>query len=190
MVARILLMNCIVGVACTPPSTGGGNKADTDFAPTGADSDTDLGCGEPQVELGEGYDQHGALQPGDPVVMVHGPQGGWHIDVSLRVTAFGEAVGISPLVTVIETGEQLAGDQTTDYVTLHPVSECTGETTGLRAFLDDPGDIDQERICALSGVGLRLSATVSDLSTYEMLEASVDVTAKLDPTDEEFACGL
>jgi len=52
------------------------------------------GChGEEQqsawLELGVGLDAFESLDPGDAVELVHGPQGGWHVDLALRFGGFG-----------------------------------------------------------------------------------------------------
>ncbi len=50
--------------------------------------------GDPWVELGTGTTQWESLDDGDTVAIVYGPQGGWHIDATLRFGGFGPG-GIS-----------------------------------------------------------------------------------------------
>lgn len=44
----------------------------------------DLG-GEPRVEIGTGVTTFVPIEDGDDVELVNGPQGGWHVDVTLRL---------------------------------------------------------------------------------------------------------
>ena len=53
--------------------------------PTG----TDAVFGDPWVELGTGTTEWESLDDGDTVAIVYGPQGGWHIDATLRFGGFG-----------------------------------------------------------------------------------------------------
>lgn len=55
---------------------------------------TDAVFGDPWVELGTGTTQWESLDDGDTVAIVYGPQGGWHIDATLRFGGFGPG-GIS-----------------------------------------------------------------------------------------------
>ena len=55
--------------------------------PTG----TDGVSGEPWVELGTGTTSFKSLADGDTIAIVHGPQGGWHLDATLWFGGFGPA---------------------------------------------------------------------------------------------------
>jgi len=45
--------------------------------------------GPPWLELGAGLGSFRSLEEGDSVPLVHGAQGGWHIDLALRFGGFG-----------------------------------------------------------------------------------------------------
>ncbi len=45
--------------------------------------------GPPWLELGAGLDSFHSLSEGDTLELVHGAQGGWHIDLALRFGGFG-----------------------------------------------------------------------------------------------------
>ena len=45
----------------------------------------DTGSGEPFIVIGSGLSEFIELEEGDPIEMVMGPQGGWHIDISVRI---------------------------------------------------------------------------------------------------------
>ena len=164
------------------PTTGGSDGTETSpstTAPTGDD-----GCAAPAVRLGTGADAFEALSEGDPLVLVHGPQGGWHVDVSVQVRGLGEVVVLAATLREVGTGVQLGGDQPDAYVTLSPMDACWGEHVGLRTYVDDPEDVDQSRICGWSGAPLTLSVAVADARSGTSLEAEVPVVGALDAYDE------
>ena len=47
--------------------------------------------GDPWLELGTGTTEYEPLEDDDPIAIVHGPQGGWHLDVSVWFDGFGPA---------------------------------------------------------------------------------------------------
>ncbi len=74
---RLLLCLCLAFSACgddAPPGDG-----DDD-----ASVPVDLG-GAPRVEIGTGVTSFVAVDDGANVELVNGPQGGWHVDVTLRL---------------------------------------------------------------------------------------------------------
>ena len=72
------------------------------------------GCSEadsepPWIELGAGLDSFRSLSEGDPLSLVHGSQGGWHIDLALRFGGFGpDGVHLSYSASDPESGDELS----------------------------------------------------------------------------------
>lgn len=56
--------------------------------PPAADPCPSLDAGPPAVDLGTGLDRFIALPDGAELEVVHGPQGGWHVEVSARLSGF------------------------------------------------------------------------------------------------------
>lgn len=54
-------------------------------------TETDGIFGDPWLELGTGTSSFVSLSDGDTVELVHGPQGGWHVDATLSFGGFGPA---------------------------------------------------------------------------------------------------
>ncbi|MEN0065264.1 MAG: hypothetical protein AAGA48_24175 [Myxococcota bacterium] len=123
------------------------------------------------VTLGTGVTAFEPLAANDEVIMVFGPQGGWHIDVAARVTGAGPDVEVLPMAERLSDGLALAGDQVSSLVALvdYDAENCAGDVVGIRAFLDDadPGpDVPYaDFICSLDGAEVELSVDVSDFGT-------------------------
>ena len=92
----------------------------------------------PSVEVGNGSPDHVAFVDGAPIIMVHGPQGGWHVWISLAFTNLDAAVEIHVTVTDTTRGE-LMSDLNYTMQTGAPVA-CVATLGGLFGFLpyDDP----------------------------------------------------
>jgi hypothetical protein len=164
---------------------------DDDDDVTGTDTDVVHAChSEPQqLTIGSGAGLFSPLSAGDPVVLVHGPQGGWHIDIGGAVSGFSDLVEVAALVTVVGEGRTIAGEgQQPSRIALVGWSEssCSGEFYDIRAFVDDDGIDTLEEVCPLAGVDLQIDLTVSDLTdpTVSVTE-TLQVTAALDPVDEQ-----
>jgi hypothetical protein len=174
--------------------------ADTD-TDTDTDADADPCAGVPfGVTAATGGYGYQALAEGDPVTVVHGPQGGWHIWAGGAVTGGYGTVAVLPSVSVAVDGTVLAGDQPAQLVPLLP-STCGGTFFGVYAYLDDfsvTGVPNQQVICQLDGVDLDLTVEIwtdfddldgdSFLSRDELsgqtASSTVRVTAARDPYDE------
>lgn len=175
--------------ACLAMALGcSGNSVTT---PTDTPSDG-TECGSSVGVLpGTGAEMYLPLDDLDPVVMVHGPQGGWHVETSGLVSGSTAEVSVLPTIVQKSTGVQLAGVQQEQYIGLVDYDDevCDGSFFGVRAFLDDTfGELDaytnpQDVICGLAGELLTLTVTVMDLNTLQSASASVDVTATLDAND-------
>ena len=64
--------------------------------------------GDPWIELGTGQYLFGSLSEGDDIELVAGPQGGWHVDVSLRFGGFGPSGIVLSYEAVHENGEAIS----------------------------------------------------------------------------------
>ena len=69
----------------------------------------DVDSGPPWIELGAGLDSFRSLSEGDALSLVHGSQGGWHIDLALRFGGFGpDGVHLSYSASDPESGDELS----------------------------------------------------------------------------------
>jgi hypothetical protein len=188
--------------ACDDGGTGA-VPGDDDDSVAGDDDDDDsvpaTGCAAPLgVTVGTGATSYEPLQDGASVTMVHGPQGGWHVETAGLVTASAVEVSVLPRIVAPSLEDlQIAGDQQPTYLALalYDAAVCEGQFYGVRAYLDDvdPSALGmnfQEFICSLEGVELELSVDVSDLSTQETASSSVTVVAQLDSSDVQTCASL
>ncbi|MBX2804092.1 MAG: hypothetical protein KTR31_40825 [Myxococcales bacterium] len=200
MPARTYLLALLLG--CTGATDGPTDTTDTtDDSPTTADTGPSTTgdtatfdpCATMTLEVGNAEKAHTPAESLDPVILVHGAQGGWHIDVSGLVTGTDALVGIDPLLTVVSSGTQLAGDQPSTFLMLDEVETCVGQFAGVRAYVDDaevPKGIDdyQAFICTLEDEELDLSVVVTDVATKTSTEQSLRLVAKLDVLDATYNC--
>jgi hypothetical protein len=205
----LLLLLPIMAIACsgsddTDATDGSGDDDDVvgdddDDTPGDDDDDDDVvytGClaGGIAVEPGTGVEEYVPLNAGDDVVMVHGPQGGWHIDVGGLVTNTEQLVSIDAVFVDTDSGVQVAGEQTEVRQALvdWDASGCTGEFYSVRVFVDDFEDnVGQADICALEGASLDMTLTVTALEATPPAVATVTipVVAVLDPADVPVCAG-
>jgi hypothetical protein len=155
----------------------------------------DGGCatGEILVEPGTGNEAYEPLAEGDTVTIVHGPQGGWHIETAGFVEHSEREISIFPVIRT-DTGQQITTNSQPEFKALVGYDEavCQGTFFNTRAFVDDaagPGTA-QENICLLGGRTLELSLTVADIVSGRETTASVNVLAELDPIDVPVCAGL
>jgi hypothetical protein len=126
-------------VACgetKPVVTDTANPDDTGVEPA-CDPD------DPWIEVGTGSAQFESLADGDPVTMVHGPQGGWHMLGSVRVHNMTTIVEIAFTVKVEASGVQVGGGSL--YVQLVAEDECVGYFPGMYAYLNVTELVDGDR---------------------------------------------
>jgi hypothetical protein len=141
--------------------------------------------GPTSIQLGQGETAFEALEDGGTVHVVHGPQGGFHVDVALLVEGFGATVEVTGTVTDVATGSQVGGEQATSVVVLSNYDEeaCTGTAVGVRLFLDDlPSEAEQvAAACALgAGGSTEVTATVTDLGSGATETASATGNGSLE----------
>jgi hypothetical protein len=151
------------------------------------------GCatGEIVLEPGTGNDAYEPLVEGDTITIVHGPQGGWHVETAGFVKSSEREIAIFPVIRT-EDGLQITTNSQPEFKALVGYDEavCEGTFFNTRAFVDaeaGPGT-ELENICLLGGRSVELSLTVADIVSGREATATVNVVAALDPIDVE-ACG-
>lgn len=129
---------------------------------------------EPALSIGTGYEEWVELAEGDPVTMVHGPQGGWHILGSARVDNTEQVVSIDYSVAVKSTGEVVADNSYRVALVLD--EECSGYFSGMYAYLhvediaqgedDTPPELlaDEELVLRMEIVDTAERAVAADLT--------------------------
>ncbi len=128
------------------------------------------------LEIGAGAEGWEPLAPGDPVVVVGGPQGAWHVDVAGHVANASQEVAVEPVLTWLD-GSPVSGSSVA-YVALADYDDpsASGEFFGVRAFLGDADAVCGE----LDGQALLLTVTVSDLVDGCSVTETLEVVAALD----------
>jgi len=193
-VMRLYLV-ALVAMACTEPLVEGPAGSPLDTGPTAPAppdipvADYPCATGALALELGTGVTAFAPLTPGEGVVMVDGPQTGWHVDVG------GSLVGAPQLVEIDavlygDDGTLLFGDQAPVRTALVGWGEdaCEGSFYGLRS-MSGPS-LDLEQVCALEGRSGTLVVTVTDLQAQPPVSVTGELTIAfaLDPIDEPL-CG-
>ena len=160
----------------------GAGCAGSDGEPTGTGS-----CEDQPMDLvvGTGASAFEELADDDPVTIVHGPQGGWHVEVAGVVSNTGQEVGIQPRIVVLVTDQQIAGEQqqTLTALSSYDDASCTGEFFNVDAFVDDVDGTNQTRICQLQDQPATLELTVEDFNTGQTVTESISVVLQTDPGD-------
>lgn len=165
------LLGCVGG----PPGPG-----ETGVDPGPADP-----CQVPVVDVGTGDDAWEDLSEGDPAVMVHGPQGGWHVLGSVRATATLQIVTVDFLITDLPSGEVIASN-IYQVALREDVVECGGEYTGMYAYLSvgalENGELDTPPEL-LADHELLMEITVEDAAGASGYGSKI-VVATLDAIDQ------
>lgn len=188
----------LLALGCT--GAGGGEKPpDSDSSQPGHPHDTDAGsdsgsaddtgwsCADegPHLEVGTGEEAYEALTSGDPVTMVHGPQGGWHVLGSVRIWNMAPIVDIHFVVTSL-THDAVVADNRYRVATVVE-GDCTGLFWGMYGYLDvheiAEGEMDTPPEL-LAYHDLEYQMTVSDMAGTEVA-ATMRVKAVPDPMDVE-----
>jgi hypothetical protein len=176
MMALLLLLAC---------DGSAGNQPNTDKeSDTAIDTDDPCFASDPVLSIGTGETSFKALDDGDELTMVHGPQGGWHILGSVQVANTTDRVVIDFTLTDVETDSQLAANNY--YVGLIDQRKCTQIYPGMFAYLtvgtlasgncDTPPEV-------LSGRTIRIDMTAKD-QTGRTANATLEVVAAPDPKDD------
>lgn len=150
------------------------------------------GCaaGDPCVEVGNGDTSHAPLADGDHVVMVHGPQGGWHVWGSLETANMSDIVSIHFTIDVKDTGARVSDNN----YNVQMVAGGGGYVYyGLFGFLnaDDPATSDVVEIPpdVLAGKTFNICMDVTDANdSTKTANDCVEVVADPDPCDLDDSC--
>jgi len=159
---------------------------------TDTDADTDDTGGpvdctslEPRVEIGSGETTFESLGENDSVMMVHGPQGGWHMLGSVRVH------NMDPIIEVHFTiHDEASGAIFSDNlyrVAVVQDGECTGYYPGMYGYLDvtDMATETADRPPEVLGVSpVVMTMEISDFAGREKT-TTLRVMTELDPADVE-----
>ncbi len=70
--------------ACFLSGAACGTAQDSTSAASSSGGSSGVGGGQPGIEIGTGGSAYIPLAANDALELVHGPQGGWHIDVTAR----------------------------------------------------------------------------------------------------------
>jgi hypothetical protein len=139
----------------------------------------------PSARLGGGGQEFVALGEGDPVVMVHGPQGGWHIECGARFQGLVAPVELHWWITDLQTDTTVSESWLQVQPWAVPGDACAGDFTGMFGFLDvsdlEQGDLDTPPEL-LDGALLRISLEADDAEGAGV-DTHVQVVAQPDPAD-------
>lgn len=142
--------------SCGVPDPGGPPITDDSVEESGGEeSDTELDSdvvSDAVLELGTGTfgvssDCSGFIPvvDGEGLAMVHGPQGGWHLDVSLRGHGLPEFAVLETVIVDIESGIHVSMPDPIRH-NLRLVSESGGEWNGSGCYLGLLGVFDPTRL--------------------------------------------
>ena len=142
--------------------------------------------GEMSIELGGGRDVFEARGDGEELMMVHGPQGGWHVETSVRVTNGGDLVQITYDVFDEDLGVQVSANRYNQALVPIDGSPCTFESLALYGYLDvseiGEGELDTPPEL-MADHTLRIDFQVSSLDE-QTATATQTLQAVLDPIDQ------
>lgn len=176
------------GDSGTDPTTSNPTNSETGTQPTASTG--------PRITLGQGETEWIDLPDGEPVMMVHGPQGGWHILGSVRTYELGDVATIDFWIVDDASGIEVTRVE-------HKVLMTTGDDCadclqhiGMYGFLevdelagtqtcDWCGESDCVPPELLSGNPMTLCMSVED---QDEVSASACVGVVGDPDPEDLEC--
>lgn len=188
----------LVLLACGPADDG--EVAADASADTVTDTDVPpdaTGCYDVPLVLTPGFGVAGgpftpAPTSGGVIQVIRGEQGipSWHVETAIRVASVHPIIEHTITIVNVATGEVISGltgaaDLNHGFVTLVSEGTCEGSITGLRGFLDDivEGNEDFERdICSLDGQELEIRWDITDIEDGRTASVSLTGIATMDPT--------
>ena len=150
---------------------------------------------DPVLEIGEGAAVFQSFNEDREAMMVHGPQGGWHIEVALSLENVLQIMEIEYKIEHLPTG--IFVSENYYRIAMIMKGECSGELPGLYGYLTVGELMDGELDTPpelLGGDSLEITIRVNDcgnaaqaegICIYEerWIEKKLQVTAVLDPID-------
>ena len=175
-------------------SGGGGHSSGNDTGTVRPDDTGNGGpvsCEEqpPSLEIGTGDGEFIELAENEPVVMVHGPQGGWHMLGSVRTHNMHNVIEVHFTVTDVESGVVVADNRYR--VAVVEDGDCTGYYPGMYGYLNVADLVTDEANRPPEVLGYNAVQMRMDVTDYEGREATqvLTVTAQPDPVDLESSDG-
>ena len=97
-------------------------------------------CGAPDVEVGTGFEEFVELAEGDDVEIIRGNQGGYHVDISARMTRLCPIVYLRASVWMDADGdgtltEAFDAESHAEAIRLQSQTSSEQEVWGVRAFI-------------------------------------------------------
>ncbi len=138
---------------------------------------------EPRAEVGTGETTFEGLSEDEPVVMVHGPQGGWHMLGGVRIH------NMEPIIDVHFTiADEITGTIVSDNnyrVAVVQDGECTGFYPGMYGYLEVSDLVTEGATRPPEVLGYKTVVMTMDVTDYgdRTASASVRVIAQPDPAD-------
>lgn len=169
--------------ACAPEATTEGTTAPN---PTS--------CLAEDIVLSCGTIIDGAFTPltdGAPLIMVHGPAGGWSLQLEISALNIAEKVATLPKVIFrdieIDYNQPPGFEDDLEY----DPERCEGNHPYVYAYLNPlavyPEMTQLEAICALAGETFHVEIVVTEFGAEgRTATCAVDVVATLDPADVEY----
>lgn len=155
----------------TPPTDS--VPGDDDDATT-TDADPCLPPGEPTLEIGIGLSGFEPIEPGGAFPLIHGPQGGYHLEIGLHATNLAEdATGLFR-GEIVGRVEGMPDDAVAyPYLDLRCVREYR-ESYGTLLVFPDPANITPD---FLDGKEVEIEVKVTDADGTEVTTTSTYVIA-------------
>lgn len=151
----------------------------------------------PSIDIGEGERAFEPFVEPFEAMMIHGPQGGWHILASLQTHGMNNIVEVHYTIEHLDSGV-LVSDNTYRLAVVS-TGDCAGYYPGMYGYLSVASLYDGELDTPpelLGGDALRIEMEVTDCTqnmeaegicdrNSRWVSASMDVQAILDPVDIE-----
>ena len=135
------------------------------------------------MEIGTGEDEFVELADHAPLTMVHGPQGGWHMLASVRVSGTQPEVHIQYEIIHPESGVRVSDNSYN--LALRMEDACVGSYVGMYGYLSVQALVEGELDTPpeiLDGDSLILRMEVQDVD-FNQAAAEAPVTAVRDAVD-------
>ncbi len=187
-IRTVVLLSTFLG--CTGPSPG----TDSGLGGGTGGDDTAGPCdnGTPSLAIGEGEEFFEALDEGDPVMMVHGVQDGWHITGAVRAWHTESVVRLAYTIEVPSYDDAVIVDQNYRFKMVDEAEGCARFHPALTGFIslfeitgdegESTGESSVKPYEILAYETLRMRMVLTDESGVA-LEETLEVTAVPDPQD-------